>query len=157
MTSSASNSVELVRQIWAALDILVPEIPGPGEKALGLAVSGGSDSTALLVLGSEWCAANGVRAEAVTVDHGLRPAAREEAGEVGRQCRDLGIPHTILTWDRSADRSGAVAQAEARDARHALMADWAALRGIGVLALGHTRDDRIETFLMRVRAGSGWR
>jgi tRNA(Ile)-lysidine synthase len=50
-----------------------------------------------------------------------------------------------------------VAQAEARDARHALMADWASQRGIGVLALGHTRDDRIETFLMRARAGSGWR
>ncbi|HEV7693396.1 MAG TPA: tRNA lysidine(34) synthetase TilS [Hyphomonadaceae bacterium] len=157
MTSSASKTAELVRQVGAALEILAPNIPGPEEKALGLAISGGSDSTALLVLAAEWCAANGIRAEAVTVDHGLRAAAREEAETVARLCRDLRVPHTILTWDRSADRSGAVAQAEARDARHALMADWAAQRGLGVLALGHTRDDRIETFLMRVRAGSGWR
>jgi tRNA(Ile)-lysidine synthase len=157
VTSSASKTAELVRQVGAALDILAPNTLGSGETALGLAVSGGSDSTALLVLAAEWCAAKGVPAQAVTVDHGLRAGAREEAEAVARLCRDLGVPHTILTWERSLARSGAVAQAEARDARHALMADWAAQHGIGVLALGHTRDDRIETFLMRARAGSGWR
>jgi tRNA(Ile)-lysidine synthase len=152
VTSSALKTAELVRQVRAALDILAR-----GEKALGLAVSGGSDSTALLVLAAEWRAENGVRVEAVTVDHGLRTEGRAEAETVGQTCRELGVPHAILTWDRSKDRTSAVAQAEAREARHALIADWAGQRAIGVLALGHTRDDRIETFLMRARAGSGWR
>jgi tRNA(Ile)-lysidine synthase len=151
VTSSASNSAPLVRHVGAALDILAS-----GEQALGLAVSGGSDSTSLLILAAEWCAANGVRAEAATVDHGLRPEAREEAEAAGGLCNQLGVRHSILTWERPS-ASGPVAQAEAREARHALMAMWAKERGIGVLALGHTRDDRIETFLMRARAGSGWR
>lgn len=134
----------------AAFDILCS-----GTDALGLAVSGGSDSTALLVLAADWGKAHGKRIEAASVDHGLRAEARNEAEAAGKLCGRLGIAHRILSWERQ--RTGPASQAEARDARHALLAGWTREREITLLALGHTRDDRIETFLMRARAGSGWR
>ena len=65
------------------------------------------------------------------------------------------MSHTTLTWIRP-EIAKPVAQAEARRARHTLLADWARDAGAGVIALGHTQDDRIETFLMRARQGSGW-
>jgi len=131
------------------------DILAANEDSLGLAVSGGSDSTALLVLAAEWARGRGKRIEVATVDHGLRPEAAEEAAGVAMLCESLGAGHAVLNWRR--ERTGAASQAEARRARHALLAVWAHERGLPALALGHTRDDRIETFLMRARQGSGWR
>lgn len=91
---------------------------------------------------------------AATVDHGLRPEAADEAVRVQRACAAMGIEHETLRW--APDASGPVGQERARLARHALLAGWARRRGIAHVALGHTRDDRIETFLMRARQGSGW-
>jgi len=126
----------------------------PKGSTLGVAVSGGSDSLALLVLATEYGTLSGVRVSAVTVDHGLRPEAKEEARAVRRICDALGVAHDTVRWRRVAD--GPTSQDAARRARHALLADWAAERGIERVALGHTRDDRLETFLMRARQGSGW-
>ncbi len=123
---------------------------------IGLAVSGGSDSLALLVIGAEWARARGRDVIAATVDHGLRPEALAEAEGVAAICERLGVAHDILTWIHFGRSGGAPGQAEARRARHALLAGWAKSRGAGLIALGHTRDDRIETFLMRARKGSGW-
>lgn len=123
-------------------------------KTLGVAVSGGSDSMALLVLAAEACAKAGVTVKAATVDHGLRPEAAEEARIVRDFCRKLEVEHTTLRWQRETE--GSVSQDAARRARHKLLAAWAEKVGAGVVALGHTRDDRLETFLMRVRQGSGW-
>jgi len=95
------------------------------------------------------------RIEAVSVDHGLRPEAKEEIRSAGRLCQALGVPHHVLTWRR--ERDGPVSQDAARRARHGLLAEWARGAGHDALALGHTRDDRLETFLMRARQGSGWR
>lgn len=131
--------------------------PGAGgdTRTLGLAVSGGSDSLAMLALAAEIRTHDGgLSLAAVTVDHGLRPEAAAEADEVGRICRELGVPHSIVRWER-AD-TGAVSQADARRARHLLLAAWAAAHDVGQIALAHTRDDRLETFLMRARQGSGW-
>lgn len=97
----------------------------------------------------------GRRIAAATVNHGLRAEATEEAAGVARLCAGLRITHDTLVWKRKA-RLGLVGQAEARRARHGLLADWARAHRIAVVALGHTRDDRIETFLMRARQGSGW-
>jgi tRNA(Ile)-lysidine synthase len=122
---------------------------------LVMAVSGGSDSMAMLALAQEIAALDcGLTLMAVTVDHGLRPEAAAEARYVGKVCAEMGVPHSILTWEREA--SGAVSQAEARAARHGVLARWADENGIGQIALAHTRDDRLETFLMRARQGSGW-
>ncbi len=124
------------------------------QDSLGVAVSGGSDSLALLALATDYAAATGIPCFAVTVDHGLRPEAAGEARHVRRVCGELGVEHTILKWKRESD--GPVSQNAARQARHGLMATWARRVGVKVLALGHTRDDRLETFLMRARQGSGW-
>ncbi|MCV2880500.1 tRNA lysidine(34) synthetase TilS [Actibacterium sp. XHP0104] len=120
---------------------------------LGVAVSGGGDSVALLHLAHRWAAGRDVALETVTVNHGLRPEAAEEAAFVARLCADLGIPHQTLRWG-GWDGQGNLMD-RARDARQELIADWAAARGVGHVALGHTLDDQAETVLMRLARGSG--
>ncbi|MEL6958615.1 MAG: tRNA lysidine(34) synthetase TilS [Pseudomonadota bacterium] len=120
---------------------------------VGVAVSGGGDSMALLFTAHRKAELAGTRVEAVTVNHGLRPEAANEAAFVARFCKARGIPHDILHWDgRAAEGNLAAA---GRDARYALIADWAKGRGIGHVILGHTMDDVAETFLMRLARASG--
>ena len=120
---------------------------------IAIAVSGGSDSLALLHLAVDWGKTRGIGPSAVTVDHGLRPEAADEAQEVGRICRGLGVDHLILKW-QGWDGSGNL-QDQARRARYRLIADWAKAQGIGAVALAHTADDQAETFLMRLARGAG--
>ena len=131
-----------------ALDQSVLETVSTG--TLGVAVSGGGDSVALLKLLHEW---SGRDLEVVTVDHGLRPESAEESMAVGDLARQLGLSHTILKW--TDKRPGGNLQDAARTARRKLMADWARKIGITAIALGHTADDQAETFLMRLARGSG--
>jgi tRNA(Ile)-lysidine synthase len=138
---------DLAETAFRAFDHLAGDEP-----ALGVAVSGGSDSTALLLLAHDRAKANNKRLAAATLDHGLRPEAAAEAATVAALCRSLGVPHRTLTWRPTPP----VSQADARDERHRQLALWCEEERIPVLALGHTLDDRIETFLMRLRAGSGW-
>jgi tRNA(Ile)-lysidine synthase len=120
---------------------------------VGIAVSGGGDSMALLHLYARWSDKTGHEIEAVTVDHGLRSQSADEAADVQVFCQNRGIPHTTLKW-QGWDGQGNLSAA-ARDARYALMADWAKSRGIGGIALGHTRDDVAESFLMRLGRRAG--
>jgi len=108
---------------------------------------------ALLHLLHHWAVDQGVELQAVTVDHGLRKAAADEAKDVGEFCARLGISHTTLHWT-GWDGKGNL-QDQARRARYRLMTDWAKNRGIEIIALGHTADDQAETFLMRLARGSG--
>jgi len=117
---------------------------------LGVAVSGGGDSLALLHLlalrdNSTLCVA--------TVDHGLRAEAAEEAAGVARTCAGLGVSHECLTW-RGWTGEGNL-QDQARRARYRLLADWGRRQGLDAIALGHTADDQAETFLMRLARESG--
>lgn len=116
---------------------------------LGIAVSGGGDSLALLRL---LAVDLGRPAEVATVDHGLREGSAQEAAGVAKFCADLGLSHATLTVDLLA---GPNLQARARDARFAALADWAKDRGLSQVALGHTQDDQAETFLLRLARGSG--
>ena len=141
-------SVEAVAH--AALDRLYHRAAFP---ALGIAVSGGGDSLALLHLARDWARRRDVSVSAVTVDHALRAGSDEEAEEVGRHCRRLGISHGILRWTGWSGRGNL--QAAARRARRRLIAGWATERGIQAIALGHTRDDQAETVLLRLARGSG--
>lgn len=126
--------------------------PGPPAK-LGVAVSGGGDSVALLHLLADWTRDGGAELHVVTVDHGLRAEAAAEAAGVAALCRTLGVSHDTLRW-RGWDGKGNLMDA-ARRARMRLIADWARARGIEAVALGHTMDDQAETFLMRLARGSG--
>ena len=120
---------------------------------LGVAVSGGVDSVALLHLLHDWAKPRGVALFAVTVDHGLRPESAAEAAQVAAVCAAMGVPHDTLHWT-GWDKRGNLPD-QARRARLALIAEWAQARGIATVALGHTADDQAETFLMRLARGSG--
>jgi tRNA(Ile)-lysidine synthase len=122
---------------------------GPVDHPLGLAVSGGGDSVALLLLAVD----AGLQVHAVTVDHGLRPEAAAEAAWVGRLCAALGVPHNTLQWQGWTGAGNL--QDQARRARLSLIADWAKAAGLGAVALGHTQDDQAETVLMRLARRSG--
>ncbi len=122
-------------------------------KRIGIAVSGGSDSLALLYAAHAWSTNGGPAVEAVTVDHGLRPEAKEEAAYVRGLCDTLGLPHWTLTWE-GWDGKGNL-QDQARRNRYALLAGWAVTHGIDSVALAHTMDDQAETFLMRLARESG--
>lgn len=139
----------LQARVDAALDRSVPA----GSAPLGVAISGGGDSTALLHLCHDWAGRHGRATVAATVDHGLRPGSRPEAEAAGRACAALGVAHRILTW-RENDRPGNL-MANARAARQAILSDWARGEGAAAVALGHSRDDQAETLLMRLARGSG--
>ena len=118
---------------------------------LGVAVSGGPDSLALLLLAAE--AAPG-RIEAATVDHTLRPGSREEAETVANLCRGLGVQHETLTVQWQAKPTTAI-QERARSERYRSLHTWAKSREICALLTGHHLDDQAETFFMRAARGSG--
>ncbi len=138
--------MQLTAETALDLDLLA----GAPAGRLGVAVSGGGDSVALLHLLAQW---GGRDLAVVTVDHGLRDESADEAAAVGVLAASMGYPHDILTWDRRAKRGNL--QDAARTARLSLMADWARANAIGAVLLGHTADDQAETFLMRLARGSG--
>lgn len=125
------------------------------EPPFAIAVSGGGDSMALLHLTHRWRQAQAPQARlwALTVDHGLREAARAEAQQVSAWCRELGIDHRILSWTGEKPKSDI--QATARRARYALMHEFCSQNGIRTLLLGHQLEDQAETFLLRLGRGSG--
>ncbi len=125
---------------------------GAKPKRLGVAVSGGSDSMALLDLMAWHCAEKGIEIFAVTVDHGLRAEAKDEIALVAKYCAKRGVPHSVLRWEW--DGQGNL-QGKARKARYALISAWAERKGVDVVALGHTQDDQAETVLMRLARQSG--
>ncbi|HSG37757.1 MAG TPA: tRNA lysidine(34) synthetase TilS [Paracoccaceae bacterium] len=124
----------------------------PGD-AIGVAVSGGGDSMALLDLAHAWCKGRKIGLHSATVNHGLRPEAAGEADMVAAFCASRGISHDTIRWT-GWDGKGNL-QAAARNARRGLLADWAASQGLKAILVGHTADDQAETVLMRLARGSG--
>jgi tRNA(Ile)-lysidine synthase len=151
---------EQVERFRRDLEAITGTAPDAGYK-LGVAVSGGADSLALLLLAA---AAYPGHVVAATVDHGLRPEAAEEAAFVHRLCDRLGVPHDILTRPDGALPTGNL-QEWARWLRYFLLQFWGASGTFRSdrpwrtewVAVAHQQDDIAETFLMRARRGAGVR
>ena len=122
--------------------------PERGAGVLGVAVSGGPDSIALLLLATQ--ALPGA-VEAATVDHRLRAESAQEAAAVADLCRALGVPHATLAVE-VADGN---LQAKARAARYGALAGWAEAHGLAAVATAHHADDQAETLLLRLNRASG--
>lgn len=120
------------------------------EGGIGLSVSGGGDSIALMHLAAQKIGAENLRV--ITVDHGLRPEAAAEIALVARQANLLGLHHEVAKWDWNQQGN---LQAAARDGRWAAIRMWALTHNIRTVWLGHTADDQVETVLMRLARGSG--
>ena len=124
-----------------------------------LAVSGGSDSMALLHLVARWkeaCAERAPEIAVATVDHGLRPESGSEARWVEARAQALGLGHAVLVW--RGEKPASAIQEAAREARYRLLAEHARAFAGGrpaAVATAHTEDDQAETFLMRLARGSG--
>lgn len=127
---------------------------GFADRAL-IALSGGPDSTALLLLFA--AIRQGVAAPvAATVDHGLRATSAQEARACADLCRRLDIPHAILTG-ALPDRAGPTANlsARARELRYALLREHAETVGARWIVTAHHADDQLETVVMRLNRGAG--
>lgn len=114
-----------------------------------VAVSGGSDSLALLCLAKAWGDLRGLRVLAVTIDHRLRPEAAQEAQHVAAICAGLGIAHETRVWDDPKPSAK-----HARMARYRLLSAFAAAHDAHSIWLGHTHDDQLETLLIRLHQGT---
>lgn len=137
-----------------AFDALMA-VSGPYERAptLAVAVSGGADSMALVLLAHAWAQARGGRVVGLTVDHGLRRESGEEAVRVGGWLRARGIDHRTLDWQ--GPKPATAVQELARRARYALMEDWCARHGVLHLLIAHHADDQAETVALRAAMSSG--
>lgn len=121
---------------------------------MALAVSGGRDSIALLRLCAGYAERTGAKLLALTVDHGLRAAAADEARFVSNICGSLGVAHETLRWC-SAEPPKSGVQAAARQARYRLLIEAAQEAGCEALLTAHSEDDQAETVFMRLARGAG--
>jgi tRNA(Ile)-lysidine synthase len=129
--------------------------PWESAKKILLAVSGGPDSIALMLLAAQWSTTqpDAPLLHVATVDHGLRPEARAEAEMVAEWAHRLRLSHDILAWTGAKPKSRI--QERARQARYELLFAHAARIGADVVATAHHADDQAETILFRLLRGSG--
>lgn len=126
-----------------------------------VAVSGGADSTALLLSLASLRRSLGLRLHCVHIDHGIRPESecRADAAAVLALCRRLGVPASRYRIPRgriaALARSEGGVEAAARRLRHGILRRERRRVGARWIALGHTRDDALEHVLMRFLKGAG--
>lgn len=145
MWPQSSPDPEIAARFSAALERLIDS----SDALILLAVSGGPDSLALLILAH---ALMPKRIMAATVDHALRPESAAEAEYVAGLCAAAGIPHAVL---HSPTPITGNVQSGARAARYALLNRHAQTHGCRWIATAHHSDDQLETMLMRLARGSG--
>ena len=129
--------------------------PLGGANAVGLAVSGGADSLALMLLAARWRDAETTAPPlfVYSVDHALRPEAADEVAFVLAEAGKLGLAARGLRWDGDKPENG-VSEA-ARTARYRLIGEAMRADGVDIVATAHHLDDQAETVLMRLAHGSG--
>ena len=129
----------------AALARFAPPLP------LAVALSGGADSTALLIACAErWPA----QVRALHVHHGLQAAADAFEDHCQRLCAALQVPLQVLRVD-ARHAPGQSPEEAARQARYTALAAMARQAGVAAVALGHHADDQIETLLLALSRGAG--
>lgn len=150
-----------ISQVEAGIEIALSkaadtELEGPGETTRGLllALSGGPDSTALLLALAELSRETGRPLAACHVNHHLR-GAESDADE--QFCKELSARHSIPLHVRHIfpEKPGQASEAELREARYAMLCESAGSANAGFIVLGHTLDDQVETFLFRLLRGTG--
>src|SRR3990170_7769605 len=135
------------------------EIVNPGERVL-VAVSGGADSTALLLVLARLRPQLGVDLTVAHFDHTLR--GRQEAADdrafVQSLAGSFGLPGVYGRGDvpARARRARESVEDAARRLRYAFLARQARRLGAGLVAQGHTRDDRAETVLLHLLRAAVW-
>ena len=129
-------------------------LAGGAEWPGAVAVSGGADSLALLLLLVDWAANKEMPPPVVlTVDHGLQSDSKRVAEAVARRARALHLRAYVLRW--TGRKPSADIESAARDARYRLMGNWCRRHRINCLYVAHSLDDQAETFLLRLMRGSG--
>lgn len=138
--------LNVLQRISAGFDAV---FNGCERSAVVVAVSGGSDSLALLLLTKDYLEKHFPACQliAVTVDHQLRAESADEAQAVAALCKQLGISHQILCW--SGDKPSSGLASAARNARYDLLVQAAQQAQATMILTGHTADDQVETYLMR--------
>ncbi|MEI6186840.1 MAG: tRNA lysidine(34) synthetase TilS, partial [Dehalococcoidia bacterium] len=128
-----------------------------GEKVL-VAVSGGPDSVCMLHALNNLRETLDIQLHIAHLDHGLRgDESAADAGYVGSLAASLGIPATIEKRDVAEWRLKSKTSLEeaAREVRYRFLESTARQVGAKRVAVGHTRDDQVETTLMHLLRGSG--
>jgi tRNA(Ile)-lysidine synthase len=126
-----------------------------------LAVSGGPDSTALLLILAHLAASGALKLDLwlAHFDHALRRRAEREAEKVflADLAARLGLPFLVGQGDvrAHARRNRLSVEEAARELRYRFLAEEAEKAAIDVVATGHTADDQAETVLMHLVRGSG--
>lgn len=122
-------------------------------------VSGGPDSLACLLLLLELRARFGFEVVAAHFDHQLRPDSAADLDHVRASCARLGVE--CLSGEGEVAKAAAEQKTGVEDAarrmRYSFLAFIAGKEGAGCIATGHTRDDQVETVLLRIMRGTGVR
>jgi tRNA(Ile)-lysidine synthase len=145
----ATAAPDLPQAVGAVLD---RRLLRGGGRPLAVALSGGGDSLALLLVASGWAKAAGRSLLVLTVDHRLRAESAGWTKACAAAARRLGHPFRALAWTGAKPATGL--PAAARAARHALLADAAREAGARVILMGHTADDVLEARLMRAEGST---
>jgi tRNA(Ile)-lysidine synthase len=143
--AATRTGLNLPNPALAALDQFSPALP------LGVAYSGGADSTALLYAAAQrWPG----QVSALHVHHGLQAAADGFVRVCEETCESLGVPLQVVHVDARAE-DGQSPEDAARLARYAALAQAATALGLQGVLLGHHADDQVETLLLALSRGAG--
>ena len=157
MTSPADRRIRAIGR-RAARALVASAGQGAGRPLIA-AVSGGADSSAMLLLLTDTQSRHGWRIRAAHVDHliqsdAVRAGFRDAAAALAAR---VGVPFDLLEADApsEADASSDGLEASARRVRYAALAQLALERGAPIVAVAHTQDDQAETVLLHILRGSG--